>query len=252
MLHEHGLYHHSLKQLTIPNKFEITDSGFNALLCFDYKSFSPFLTLSPTLRWQTWSESQLQLYQCYPCSFTRICMASGSWSQLHFLLLFFCVPSFISGVYSSPDSIPPKTQSVVCWARCPVYSIVGSNLLWASGREDFSLGLNMGSDSIPPKLGWEYKPRSGLCTHAFHGMDSKDPDIYVLDRWMPATKTQHAQSTKTEYDYLNDWIKKRSHTQKSHPKSWTSEIKLGNAEEEHQWPQNWYSSGCPDVVEYLC
>ena len=25
-------------------------------------------------------------------------------------------------------------------------------------------------------------------------------------------------STKTEYDYLNGWIKKRSHTQKSHPK----------------------------------
>ena len=26
------------------------------------------------------------------------------------------------------------------------------------------------------------------------------------------------QSTKTECDYLNGWIKKRSHTQKSHPK----------------------------------
>ena len=25
-------------------------------------------------------------------------------------------------------------------------------------------------------------------------------------------------STKTECDYLNGWIKKRSHTQKSHPK----------------------------------
>ena len=30
--------------------------------------------------------------------------------------------------------------------------------------------------------------------------------------------TQHAPSTKTECDYLNGWIKKRSHTQKSHPK----------------------------------
>ena len=29
--------------------------------------------------------------------------------------------------------------------------------------------------------------------------------------------TQHAPSTKTECDYLNGWIKKRSHTQKSHP-----------------------------------
>ena len=36
---------------------------------------------------------------------------------------------------------------------------------------------------------------------------------------MPATKhTQHAPSTKTECDYLNGWIKKRSYTQKSHPK----------------------------------
>ena len=30
--------------------------------------------------------------------------------------------------------------------------------------------------------------------------------------------TQHAPSRKTECDYLNGWIKKRSHTQKSHPK----------------------------------
>ena len=30
--------------------------------------------------------------------------------------------------------------------------------------------------------------------------------------------TQHAPSTKTECYYLNGWIKKRSHTQKSHPK----------------------------------
>ena len=35
-------------------------------------------------------------------------------------------------------------------------------------------------------------------------------------------------STKTECDYLNGWIKKRSHTQKSHPKWWTPEIQLGN------------------------
>ena len=30
--------------------------------------------------------------------------------------------------------------------------------------------------------------------------------------------TQHAPSAKTECGYLNGWIKKRSHTQKSHPK----------------------------------
>ena len=58
---------------------------------------------------------------------------------------------------------------------------------------------------------WEYKPRSSLCTHAFHHMD---PDIHVLDGWMPATKhTQHAPSTKTECDYLIGWMKKRSQVQ---------------------------------------
>ena len=49
----------------------------------------------------------------------------------------------------------------------------------------------MGSDSIPKNSsGWEYKLRSSLCTHAFHRTVSKDPDIHVLDRWMPTTKTR--------------------------------------------------------------
>ena len=40
----------------------------------------------------------------------------------------------------------------------------------------------MSSDSIGPKLfQMRQKPRSSLCTHAFHYMDSKDPDIHVLD-----------------------------------------------------------------------
>ena len=40
----------------------------------------------------------------------------------------------------------------------------------------------MVSDSIPPKLSDEsINPRSSLCTHAFHHMDSKDPDIHDLD-----------------------------------------------------------------------
>ena len=44
-------------------------------------------------------------------------------------------------------------QSVVCWAHCPVWcSFIGLTLLWASGRGDFSLGVNMASDSIPQKL----------------------------------------------------------------------------------------------------
>ena len=43
----------------------------------------------------------------------------------------------------------------VCWAHCPAWcSIVGSILLWTnfSKRGNFSFGVNMGFDSIPPKL----------------------------------------------------------------------------------------------------
>ena len=47
-------------------------------------------------------------------------------------------------------------QSVVCWADCPAWHrVMGSNLLWGKifcGRGNFSLGVNMVSDSIPPKL----------------------------------------------------------------------------------------------------
>ena len=43
--------------------------------------------------------------------------------------------------------------------------------------------------------------------------------------------TQYPPSMKMECDYLNGWIKKQSHTQKSHPNFWTPEIHLGNAEE---------------------
>ena len=66
---------------------------------------------------------------------------------------------------------------------------------------------------------WEYRPWSSPCWHAFHHTDSKDPDIHVLDRWMPATKTtQHASSTKTKCDYLNGWIKKMVTYTKISPK----------------------------------
>ena len=51
----------------------------------------------------------------------------------------------------------------------------------ASGRGDFSLGVQMGSVSFPPKLD-ESINRGVVCTYAFHCTDSKDPDIHVLDR----------------------------------------------------------------------
>ena len=77
-----------------------------------------------------------------------------------------------------------------------------------SGRRDFSLGVNMSSDSIlRNSFRWEYKPWSSLCSRAFHRTDSKDPD---LGGW----HIQHAPSMKTECDYFNGWIK-NSHIHKN-------------------------------------
>ena len=90
-----------------------------------------------------------------------------------------------------------RNSSVGCaWARCPQRRGFDPPLGKFSGTGDFSLGVNMGFKLHSPKnsFGWEYKPRSSLCTHAFHRMDSKDPDIHVLDGWMPATKTHPART----------------------------------------------------------
>ena len=46
----------------------------------------------------------------------------------------------------------------------------------------FSEDVDMASDSIPPKtLSDESIDRGLVCAH-MHSMDSKDPDIHVLDR----------------------------------------------------------------------
>ena len=117
--------------------------------------------------------------------------------------------------------------------HCPAWCrVAGSILLWDSERGDISLGYHgFWLHSLKNSFGWEYKPRSSLCTHAFHSRDSKDPDIHVLDGWMRQQKhTQYTPSVKTECYYLYGWIKKnkkRSHVHKSHPKWWSPEIQLG-------------------------
>ena len=76
-------------------------------------------------------------------------------------------------------------SSSECFSPCLYCKCLFQFVLWG----DFSLRVIMGSDSIPPNsFGWEYRPRSSLCTHAFHHTDSKDPDIHVLDVWMPVKK----------------------------------------------------------------
>ena len=79
----------------------------------------------------------------------------------------------------------------------------------------------MGSNSIPPKtLSDESINRGIVCAH-IHFI-ARTQKILTFMSWAGECRqqkhTQHAPFTKTECDYLNGWIKKRSHTQKSHPK----------------------------------
>ena len=61
-------------------------------------------------------------------------------------------------------------------------------------RHGFNPPLSLRALSPFPKnsLWWECKPRSSVCRLAFHCTDWKNPDIHVLDGWMPATKKQPA------------------------------------------------------------
>ena len=96
---------------------------------------------------------------------------------------------------------------VVCWACCPAWcSVVGSILLWGEFfpiEGIFPLELTWVLTPFPQSaFGLEYKPRSSLCIHAFHRTDSKDRDIYVLDGWMPATRTHPACTTREDGMWL--------------------------------------------------
>ena len=55
-------------------------------------------------------------------------------------------------------------------------------------------------------FGWKYKPRSSLCTHAFHRTDSKLPHIHILDWWMPATKAHPACTIYEDGMWLPEWL----------------------------------------------
>ena len=81
------------------------------------------------------------------------------------------------------------------WARCPQCRGFDPPLGTFSVEWIFPLELTWFKLHSPKNsFGWEYKPRSSLCIHAFHRTDSKDPDVHVLDGWMPATKTHPART----------------------------------------------------------
>ena len=79
----------------------------------------------------------------------------------------------------------------------------------------------MGPDSIPPKTPSDESINRGLvCAHMHFIVWTQKILTFMTQtgECRQQKHTQHAPSRKTECDYLNGWIKKRSHTQKSHPK----------------------------------
>ena len=85
-----------------------------------------------------------------------------------------------------------------------------------SGRVDFSLWVNMGSDPIPPRTLSDESINWGLvCTHMHSiGWTQK---ILTFMSWTsecrPQKLIQYTPSSKMECDYLNGWIKRWSHSQ---------------------------------------
>ena len=104
-----------------------------------------------------------------------------------------------------------NSSLVVCWACCSSWcSVMGLILLWGEFFPlDWIFPLELTWLLTPftkNSFRWEYTPRSSLCTHAFHGTDSKDPDIHILDGWMPAAKTHPACTIHEDGMWLPLWL----------------------------------------------
>ena len=79
----------------------------------------------------------------------------------------------------------------------------------------------MGSDSIPLDTLLDDSINRGLVCAHMHS-NARTQKVLTFMSWTHECQQQkHTQlslSTEMECNYLNGWIKKRSHTQKSHPK----------------------------------
>ena len=102
-------------------------------------------------------------------------------------------------------------QPVVCLARCPTWCIIHS--LWVQSSSELRVERILSLESTwvqtpfpQNSCRWEYEWRSSLCPHAFRRMDSKDPDIHVLDGWMLATKTHPAYTIHKDRMWLPQWL----------------------------------------------
>ena len=97
------------------------------------------------------------------------------------------------------------------WARCPQRRRFDPPLGTFSGRGDFSLGVNMGSNSIPPKTLSDESINQGLVCAHIHFI-AWTQRILTFMSWTGECRQQkharHAPSTRTECDCLNGWIKK--------------------------------------------
>ena len=107
--------------------------------------------------------------------------------------------------------------------RLAVHSVAGSILLWGHFPVEgiFPLELTWVQTPFPPKtLSDESINRGLVCAHMH--LITQTQKILTFMSYTGKSRqqkhTQHAPSTKTECDYLNGWIKKWSHTQKSRPK----------------------------------
>ena len=117
-----------------------------------------------------------------------------------------------------------------------VHSVAGSILLWGkfSGRGDFSLGVNMGSNSIPPKTLSDESINRGLAVHtciSSHGLKrswhSCPRRVNAGNKNTPSTRHPWRQNVTTLMVGSKNGHIRKNLTQKW----WTPEIQLGNAEE---------------------
>ena len=130
-------------------------------------------------------------------------------------------PSSVTWLLHPSDSMGAEWLSWLCveFSRLCYVALQHVPFSKLSGWGDFSLGVDMVSDSTSCSFEWECKPRSCVCVHTSLCTDSTDLDIHVLDRWMPATKTHSACTIHENGMWLTLlWDKIQSHTQKSHKK----------------------------------
>ena len=79
------------------------------------------------------------------------------------------------------SSLGGRNSSVgSAWARCPQRRGFDPPLGTFSSTGDFSLGVNMGSNSVPPKTLSDESINQGLVCALMHFI-AADPDVHVLD-----------------------------------------------------------------------